>query len=1128
MPESATILIVEDDLSFAEMTCEVLTRAGYRLLPTAANAAQALQRVEATLPDLVLMDIALPGGMDGIAAAELLMARFGLPVIYLTGHDDASAMERAKISVPMGYLRKPFRPHDLEMAVEIALYRHAMERKLREQEQQYRTLFEQVPIGLYQAASDGRILACNPAFRALLGIADDPVPVNLLDFYVSLDARAAWQSPWRDAELPRVAEVQIRRADGALIWVESSVRALHDAQGQWLYFEGTLSDITERKQGAESLARRNHELALLNAAAERLGSTLDLEQVLSSILDEVRQMLGVTASSVWLLDPSTQELVCRQASGPQKDVVRGWRLTPKAGVAGWVARNGKSLVVPDVSQESRYFHGVDEKTGLDTRSILGVPLRGKEAVIGVIQVLDTRVGRFTSDDLALIESLAAVAANAIENARLHEEVDRLFRLTQSALAQAEALYQISQYVSERRGLEEVLQTITDTMARVLPADGVLLILFNAGEQTIERVVRGGPGRARLDIQIPETWPEGSLFAVALEQGDPVFSSARQSDPRESAEMRRLRASLGVGSLIVIPLRHHEVAYGALIALNRADQEDFDARHVELAQAMAEQVSVAIQTARLDDALCASETRYRAISELITDYAYAFQVVSEEEWHWEWITDSFSRGMGLSLEDLEVFDLWQAVVFPEDRDSVVAQLQRLYTEPVVTFELCLRGPDAQPRWLLNHLRPERDAEGHVLRVIGASQDITERKQAEMALARQLEQLASLNRTSQAITASLEFETVLSEIVNLVTEVTGADYAGIALVGESGDIERIVQFAVDDVQPTTLLRPEGFVHWVTRSRQMVVVDEVLEDGRIVAPAFQGLPATANPLSVQTGVRSFAVLPLAVKERLLGVLVVLSKRPTIFSEQTALLSTFANQAASALENVQLYEAVKRQGAQLQALTVRLAEAEEAERQWLARELHDQVGQNLTALGINLKLVQSLLPDGDLTQAITRLDDALVSVEQLAERIRNVMADLRPPVLDDYGLLAALRWYGAQFANRTGIAVQVQGEALAPRLAVSAETAFFRIAQEALTNVAKHARATRVQVILTDEGGRVGLFIKDDGVGLAATRSGEAGQHRGWGLISMTERASAIGGLCRIEPAPGGGTQVSVEVRR
>ncbi len=208
--------------------------------------------------------------------------------------------------------------------------------------------------------------------------------------------------------------------------------AIYEQNNQPLFFEITAyptrdglavlaKDVTERKKAEETLRQRNRDLALLNRASHVFISTLDLDKVLTVVLEEVRQMLGVLACSAWLIDPATDELVCRQVTTPQSELIRGWRMSPGQGLAGWVTQHGQSLIVADVLNDPRHYSGVDKKTGLPLRSILTVPLWARQRVIGVIQVVDAQVDRFDQTDLTLLESLAATAAIAIENARLYEQ-----------------------------------------------------------------------------------------------------------------------------------------------------------------------------------------------------------------------------------------------------------------------------------------------------------------------------------------------------------------------------------------------------------------------------------------------------------------------------------------------------------------------------------------------------------------------------------------------------------------------------------------------------------------------------------------------------------------------------------
>jgi PAS domain S-box-containing protein len=188
------------------------------------------------------------------------------------------------------------------------------------------------------------------------------------------------------------------------------------------------TELTHTDQGhnlAEvALQRRSRELALLIQASRAFSSSLDLHDVLTTVLEEVRSLMGVVASSIWLVDLRTDELVCRHATGPNNEKLSGWRLAPGQGIAGWTARYGESMVVPDTRADVRYFRGVEQETELPLRSILSVPLQLRGTTIGVLQVVDAAIGRFSAADLVLMESLAASAAVAIENARLYAQAQR--------------------------------------------------------------------------------------------------------------------------------------------------------------------------------------------------------------------------------------------------------------------------------------------------------------------------------------------------------------------------------------------------------------------------------------------------------------------------------------------------------------------------------------------------------------------------------------------------------------------------------------------------------------------------------------------------------------------------------
>lgn len=211
----------------------------------------------------------------------------------------------------------------------------------------------------------------------------------------------------------------------------------------------------------------------------------------------------------------------------------------------------------------------------------------------------------------------------------------------------------------------------------------------------------------------------------------------------------------------------------------------------------------------------------------------------------------------------------------------------------------------------------------------------------------------------------------------------------------------------------------------------------------------------------------------------------------------------------------------------TRRLIEVQESERRALASQLHDLVGQNLAGLSINLNIVKSQLALAEGSQIGARLNDSLGLVEETIESIRDVMAELRPAVLDDFGLAAGLRWYADKFTKRTGVPTAVIEQGLSRRLALAAEGAFFRIAQEALANTAKHAEARNAVVSLATMDESVRLVVEDDGRGFDPNTTRQPVREHGWGLMIMRERAAAVGAQLTVRSEPGSGTHVVVTLK-
>jgi len=276
------------------------------------------------------------------------------------------------------------------------------------------------------------------------------------------------------------------------------------------------------------------------------------------------------------------------------------------------------------------------------------------------------------------------------------------------------------------------------------------------------------------------------------------------------------------------------------------------------------------------------------------------------------------------------------------------------------------------------------------------------------------------------------------------------------------------------------------------------------------------------------SFAValfLPLRVRDRTIGVLEAYGPEPLADKEAVETLTSLSNQAASALENARLYEELSDRERRLQDLVGRMVVAQEEERRRVAYDVHDGLTQLAVAAHQRLEMFAEDYPPGS-AEARGELEELVGLVRRTVGEARRVIADLRPTTLDDFGLATAVRMQ-LDGLRAEGHEVSYEEALGDERLPAVVETALFRIAQEALANARKHARADRVCVALERRDGAVRLEVRDWGRGFDPARTGNGGgPGERVGLSSMRERVSLLGGALEIHSTPGEGTSVVAEV--
>ena len=363
-----------------------------------------------------------------------------------------------------------------------------------------------------------------------------------------------------------------------------------------------------------------------------------------------------------------------------------------------------------------------------------------------------------------------------------------------------------------------------------------------------------------------------------------------------------------------------------------------------------------------------------------------------------------------------------------------------------------------------------------------------------------QLESLIEVSSALSRETELDHLLELVAQRLLELLNARVVVIALPAGADEL-RIVTAAgesAEELSGTTVLRGESKAGRVLERGRSERIDSLIDDAEV----HRGL---TRQISARTGIW----VPLVVNGRPIGVITAYDKAGAadarFTDDDVRLAETFATRAAVAVE---LSERVERDALR------RVVAAQELERQRLARELHDETGQALTSILLGLKQL-----DGESPEAVAEVRELVVATLQ---DVRRLAVELRPKVLDDFGLVPALERLTQGFAEHTGISVDLEASALTERPPVEVETAIYRIVQESLTNVVKHAQAHSVSVVVTRGDGRIKVVIEDDGMGFEPETIGESGI----GLVGMRERIELLDGSLTVESSERSGTTVAVEV--
>ena len=371
-------------------------------------------------------------------------------------------------------------------------------------------------------------------------------------------------------------------------------------------------------------------------------------------------------------------------------------------------------------------------------------------------------------------------------------------------------------------------------------------------------------------------------------------------------------------------------------------------------------------------------------------------------------------------------------------------------------------------------------------------------------RWLRQLESMNEIGVALASELELAPLLALVARRLLELVDARLVLIALPeGEALRVAAAEGEASYGVVGMRLAFGGSKAGRVLERARSERVDSVLEDPEIDQQAARRL-----------GVHSALFVPLVARGRPIGVVIAHDKAgptPAFSDDDLRLAETLAARAAIAVD---LSERVSRDAVR------RVVDAQELERKRLARELHDETGQALASILLELKPLEQLVASEEGRAALASLRKRVVAT---LHDVRRLAVELRPAALDDFGLVSAVERLVDTFREQSGLQVDLESGSLGgERLPAEVETVLYRIVQEALTNVVKHSDATRVSILLTRRDAGAAAIVEDDGHGFDAQEPGGSGL----GLVGMRERVALVGGRLQIESAVGTGTTLVAEV--
>jgi PAS domain S-box-containing protein len=803
----------------------------------------------------------------------------------------------------------------------------------------------------------------------------------------------------------------------------------------------------------------NPEHALLGSA--------ELPAHLRRAVEESARLLRAAGAMLYLVEEGTTTLRWAYDAGirdaDELAWVRSLHFPVGVGLFGRAVSEGRLQSTSDYRTDPRFTHSplLDRFVEeMDVRSMITAPLTGANGPIGAIGAFSHEADAFDEASGALLTALAAHAALAVDNARL---IDELAASREQAAARAQAersLREIAARITVMRDPSVVARQVAEDSHRLLGSDFAMLALVD-GDEMHSAVVAGElPLQAHRAITERRLKLRGSLLAAALDSRTPVTTTDYLADivAREHGHNVELARMLDIRGAAIAPLRLQERVVGLLAVWTRTPRA-FAPDEQELLQGLADIAAIAVDNARLTHDLGTSEERYRFLIERSPDLVW--QVDRNE--HLTFLNDRVESLLGWPAKELigrSAFDL----VHPDSLESVRRLWATSWQQPGVerVFRFNLRHRDGHP--IPVELRSVGiRVDGELVGFQGSLRDETERNRLERELRESEARYRFLTEHSPDIITAVDANGILTFVSGRALQLTG--WTPDEVVGRPfaelihPDARGVMRASWRARRENPTAEQQYRLTLLHRNGSAIPV-EIRSVGIVVDEEFRGSQASIRDMS---------------------------------------------------DRDRMERELRRQEAEIAA---------SQERAKLAQELHDSVTQALFSMTLTTRSAEMLLERDP-----SRVGEKLAELRELATdalaEMRGLIFELRPGSLDRDGLVTALRKHAAAVQGRTGMSVSVEATEI-DRVSLDVEETLYRIAQEALHNVVKHARASEARIALDSDGQVLRLSVTDNGAGFdpAKVPSGHLG------LEGMRARAERLGGQFMITSQPRGGTRIDVLV--